>query len=114
MNNIKIIKKEIDVVKIQEQLDQYPDDWYIQRKGSESLLERGYEDIDVGNLQLIMGAVAKKEDYVGDSELSKPTPAYQRHTEIINVIKRELPGSEIHRDGFLTLPIDGYVSALID
>ncbi len=114
MNNIKIIKKGIDVGKIQEQLDQYPNDWYIQRKGSESLLERGYEDIDVGNLQLIMGAVAKKEDYVGDSELSKPTPAYQRHTEIINVIKRELPGREIHRCGFLSLPIDGYVGAHID
>ena len=46
MNNIKVLKTGIDVSKIKEQLDQYPDDWYIQRKGADTLLERGYADID--------------------------------------------------------------------
>jgi hypothetical protein len=114
MNNIKVLKTGIDVSKIKEQLDQYPDDWYIQRKGADTLLERGYADIEVGNLQLIMGAVAKKDDFVGDSELSKPTPAYQRHTEILKIIKEEFPEREVHRCGFLSLPIDGYVGAHID
>ena len=97
MNNIKILKKGVDVSKVKQQLEQYSDDWYIQRKGSDTLLEKGYADIDVGNLQLIMGAVAKKDDFVGDSELSKPTPAYQRHTEILKIIKEEFPDRELQR-----------------
>ena len=114
MTNIRIIKKGIDVSKVIEQLEQYSDDWYIQRKGTDTLLERGYADIEVGNLQLIMGAVKKKEDFVGDSQISRPTAAYQRHTEVIKIIKRELRGAEIHRCGFLLLPVDGYVGAHID
>ena len=114
MTNIRIIKKGIDVSKVIEQLEQYSDDWYIQRKGTDTLLERGYADIEVGNLQLIMGAVKKKEDFVGDSQISRPTAAYQRHTEVIKILKRELRGAEIHRCGFLLLPVDGYVGAHID
>ena len=114
MKNIKIIKKGIDVKKVLKQLEKYSDDWYIQRKGTDTLLERGYADIEVGNLQLIMGAIKKKEDFVGDSELNKPTAAYQRHTEIRNLINEEFPGRELHRCGFLSLPIDGYVGAHID
>ena len=107
MNNIKILKKGINVRKVINQLEKYSSDWYIKRKGTDTLLERGYADIEVGNLQLILGAVKKKEDYVGDSELSRPTPAYQRHTEVLKIIKRELPDRDIHRCGFLSLPIDG-------
>ena len=114
MNSIEVIKTGIDVVEVLKQLKEYHKDWYIQRKGTDTLLERGYADIEVGNLQLIMGAVVKKEDFVGDSELSRPTPAYERHTEIINLIKKEIPNREIHRCGFLSLPIDGYVGAHID
>ena len=114
MRNIKILKNGIDVSKVKEQLEQYPDDWYIQRKGADTLLERGYADIEVGNLQLIMGAIKDKDDFVGDSELCKPTPAYGRHTEILRIIEKEIPGRELHRCGFLSLPIDGYVGAHID
>ena len=114
MRNIKILKKGIDVSKVKEQLEQYSDDWFIQRKGADTLLEKGYADIDVGNLQLIMGAVEKKDDFVGDSELSKPTSAYGRHTEILRIIEKEMSGRELHRCGFLSLPIDGYVGAHID
>ena len=114
MKNIKIIKKGIDVVEVLKQLRDYHTDWFIQRKGTDTLLERGYADIEVGNLQLIMGAIKKKDDFVGDSELSRPTEAYKRHTEIIKIVKRELPGREIHRCGCLLLPVDGYVGAHID
>ena len=114
MKNIKVLKKGIDVSKVLDQLEQYSDDWYIQRKGTDTLLERGYADIEVGNLQLIMGAVKKKEDFVGDSELNKPTAAYQRHTEVIKIINKEFPAREVHRCGFLSLPVDGYVGAHID
>ena len=114
MNNIRIIKNGIDVHRVCEQLSIYSDDWYIQREGTDTLLERGYADIEVGNLQLIMGAIKKKEDFVGDSELSKPTPAWERHTEIIKIIDREFSGKEVHRCGFLSLPVDGYVGAHIE
>ena len=114
MNNIKVLKKGIDVSKVIEQLEKYSDDWYIQRKGTDTLLERGYADIEVGNLQLIMGAIKKKDDFVGDSELNKLTSAWERHTEIIKIINKEFPGREVHRCGFLSLPIDGYVGAHID
>ena len=114
MNNIKILKKGINVSNVIKQLEEYSGDWYIQRKGTDTLLERGYADIEVGNLQLIIGAVTKKEDYVGDSELSRPTDAYKRHTEVIKIIYKELPDREIHRCGFLSLPVDGYVGAHID
>ena len=94
MKNIKILKKGIDVHRVCEQLSIYSDDWYIQREGTDTLLERGYADIEVGNLQLIMGSVKEKEDFVGDSETSKPTPAYGRHTEILRIIEKEMPGRE--------------------
>ena len=42
MKNIKILKTGIDVTKVKEQLEQYSDDWYIQRKGTDTLLEKGY------------------------------------------------------------------------
>ena len=61
MKNIKILKKGIRVSKVLKQLEKYSSDWYIQRKGTDTLVERGYADIEVGNLQLIMGAVKKKE-----------------------------------------------------
>ena len=46
MNNIKVIKKGINVRKVIKQLEKYSDDWYIQRKGTDTLLERGYADIE--------------------------------------------------------------------
>ena len=64
MNSIEVIKTGIDVVEVLKQLKEYHKDWYIQRKGTDTLLERGYADIEVGNLQLIMGAVKKKKDFV--------------------------------------------------
>ena len=53
-----------------------------------------------------MGSVEKEDDFVGDSELNRPTPAYQRHTEIRKIIKEEFPEKELHRCGFLSLPTD--------
>ncbi len=69
MDCIELVKRGINVRKVVEQLEQYPDDWFIQRKGTDTLLERGYADIEVGNLQLIMGAVKKKCEEVRDSSM---------------------------------------------
>ena len=114
MNNIKIIKTGINVSKIIKQLHQYSEDWQAQRKieNVESLLSRGYDDIPIGVLQLVMGTVAKSEDFVGDSETSMPTPAYKRHTEIIGFLKRHF--KKFDRCGFLSLEVGGEVGQHID
>lgn len=115
MDNIKIIKTGINVSKILKQLEQYPEDWGNQKKveGVQSLLDRGYLDVPAGVLQLVMGIVTKAEDFVGDSELCMPTPAYDRHTEIIGFLKRHY-NNDFRRCGFLSLPVGGTVGLHID
>jgi len=114
---IKVIKTGIDVSKVTEQLRKNPADWNHQKneEGVRSLVdEHGFDDLPVSNLQLTIGAVQKKEDFVGDSELNVNTPAYKRHTEILKLIKKEFGDKEIYRCGFLALPVDEYVGAHID
>jgi len=113
---IKIIKDKIDVSKVIKQLKKNPQDWDHQKhiEDVQSLLDRGFDDLPVSALQLIMGGVKKKEDFVGDSEINIKTPAYQHHSEIRKILKKEFGGEEIHRCGFLSLPIDEIVGAHID
>ena len=114
---IKVIKTGIDVSKVTEQLRKNPADWNHQKneEGVRSLVdEHGFDDLPVSNLQLTIGAVQKKEDFVGNSELNVNTPAYKRHTEILKLIKKEFGDKEIYRCGFLALPVDEYVGAHID
>ena len=75
-NSIKVIESGIDVSKVVEQLEEYSDDWGNQRRVAdvESLLDRGYDDLPIGNLQLIIGGIKKKEDFVGDSEINIKLP----------------------------------------
>jgi len=114
MNNIKIIKTGINVSKILKQLHEYPEDWEGQKKADNtgSLLTRGYADLPIGVLQLVMGAVTKAEDFVGDSELSIPTAAYKHHTEMIGFLKRNF--KKFDRCGFLSLEPGGIVGQHID
>ena len=113
---IKIIKDKIDVSKVIRQLKKNPQDWDHQKhiEDVQSLLDRGFDDLPVSALQLIMGGVKSKEDFVGDSEINIKTPAYQHHSEIRKILKKEFGGEEIHRCGFLSLPIDEIVGAHID
>ena len=114
MANIRVIKTGINVSKILKQLEQYPEDWGGQRKSgdTESLLDRGYKDIQAGVLQLVMGGVERAEDFVGNTEICIPTDAYYRHTEIIGFLKRHF--KDFKRCGFLSLPIGGTVGLHID
>jgi hypothetical protein len=113
---IKIIKTGINVSKVIQQLKKYPQDWDHQKNidNVESLLNHGFADLSVSALQLIMGGVKSKEDFVGNSEINIKTPAYQRHSEIRKILKKEFNGKEIHRCGFLSLPINEIVGAHID
>ena len=114
MNNIRIIKTGINVSKILKQLHQYPEDWGVQRtvSGVQSMLDRGFPEVDAGVLQLVMGGVRSLDEYVGDTEICIPTPAYKRHTEIVRFLNRHF--KKHSRCGFLSLPIDGMVGTHID
>ena len=85
---IKILKTGINVDKVVQQLKKYPEDWDHQKKlkGSQSLLDRGFADLPVSALQLIIGGVKHKDDFVGDSEINIKTPAYAHHSEIRNCL----------------------------
>jgi len=114
MQNIKIIKTGINVKKMLSQLENNPQDWGAQKQanGAMSMLDRGFPEVQAGVLQLVMGAVQTADQYVGDSELSIPTEAYYRHTEIIAFLKRNF--KKFDRCGFLSLPVGGTVGLHID
>jgi len=114
--SIKILRTGINVKKVIEQLKKYPQDWDHQKnlKDSQSLVDRGFADLPVSALQLIIGGVKNKEDFVGDSEINIKTPAYSHHSEIRKIIRKHFKNAEIHRCGFLSLPVDEIVGAHID
>jgi len=113
---IKVLKTGINVSKVVEQLKKYPQDWNHQKniKDVQSLVDRGFADLPVSALQLIMGGVKNKEDFVGDSEINLKTPAYSHHSEIRKIIRKHFGNREIHRCGFLSLPVGEIVGAHID
>lgn len=113
---IKVLKTGINVSKVIDQLKKYPSDWDHQKniKNVESLVDRGFADLPVSSLQLIMGGVKSKEDFVGDSEINVKTPAYAHHSEIRKIIRKQFGNRELHRCGFLSLPIGEIVGAHID
>ena len=112
---IKILKTGINVDKVVQQLKKYPQDWDHQKnlKDSQSLVDRGFADLPVSALQLIMGGVRDKEDFVGDSEINIKTPAYAHHSEIRKIIRKQFKNAEIHRCGFLSLPVDEIVGFIL-
>ena len=114
MDNIRVIKTGINISKIMRQLQKYPEYWESQKKmeGVDSLLNRGFMDLPAGVLQLVIGGVIDPKDYVGDTEICVPTPAYERHTEIIGFLKRNF--HSFSRCGFLSLEVDGEVGQHID
>jgi hypothetical protein len=115
MKNIRVIKTGINVSKILAQLKQYPEDWEAQKNMDgqvESLLDRGYDDVPIGVLQLVMGGVLRVEDFVGNTEICIPTKAFDKHTAIVGFLKRHF--KYFKRCGFLSLPVGGEVGLHID
>jgi len=115
LNNIRIIKTGINVSKILKQLEEYKSDWGAQKKieGIHNVHDdHGFPDVNAGVLQLIMGGVTNEKEYVGHTELCKPTDAYYHHTHIVSFLKRNF---HTHRRcGFLSLPVGGEVGTHID
>jgi hypothetical protein len=114
--NIKIIETGIDVSKVLKQLKKYPEDWGSQKKIEKvEQLDPTKYLITADVLQLIVGGVSNKDEYVGDTEICIKTPAFEKHIEIINLIgKRFKKVDKIRRCGFLGLPIGEKVGSHID
>jgi hypothetical protein len=113
MKNIRIIKTDIDVSKILNQLKQHPEDWGSQKeiKDSDQLDPTEYT-VTVDVLQLIMGGVEFEGQYVGNTEICIKTPAYEKHTEVINYLSKYF--KKFRRCGFLALPVGEIVGFHID
>jgi hypothetical protein len=117
MNNIKVLDTGIDVSAVLQQLKDHADDWGAQNKleNAGSLLSDkwGFPAVEAGVLQLVMGAVTSPEEFVGDTELCKATPAFNNYSELWKIL-----GSygfrDISRCGFLSLPVGGSVGSHID
>jgi hypothetical protein len=117
MKNIRVIKTGINVKKILEQIKQHPEDWGALKtmEGAKQLDPEVYvfeNGVEVDTIQLIMGAIAKEGDFVGDSEMCIPTPAYRKHTDIIRFLKRHF--KTVSRCGFLAIPVGATVGRHID
>lgn len=113
---IKVLETGIDVSGIKQQLREYASDWGAQKKmqGVHDLVdEYGFPEVSAGVLQLVIGVAHNADEYVGDSELCTTTPAFQHHTEILNMLSA-LGFKNISRCGFLSLPVGGTVGTHID
>ena len=113
MKNIRIIKTNVNVSKILEQLKKYPEDWGSQKniEDSEQLHPTEYI-VTVDVLQLIIGGLETEDQYVGNSEICIKTPAYEKHTEVISYLSKYF--KKLRRCAFLALPIGGEVGIHID
>ena len=114
LDNIRVIKTGINVTKILNQLKQYPKDWEEQKnmENADSLLNYGFDNLPAGVLQLVIGGVTDKSQFVGDTEYCIPTAAFDHHTEIIKFLRRHFHA--FCRCGFLSLEVGGEVGQHID
>ena len=113
MKNIRIIKTNVNVSKILEQLKKYPEDWGSQKdiEDAEQLDPTEYT-VTVDVLQLIIGGLETEDQYVGNSEICIKTPAYEKHTEVISYLSKYF--KKLRRCGFLALPVGEIVGSHID
>ena len=113
---IKIIETGIDVSGVLKQLQENVDDWGSQKKIEKTQqLDPTKYTVTADVLQLIIGGINKKEEYVGDTEICIKTPAYERHVEILNLIKKRFKKfDKLKRCGFLGIPIGGKVGKHVD
>jgi len=115
MKNIRVLDTGIDISGVLAQLKQYPEDWGAQKniEGVGDLVDEwGFPAVQAGVLQLVMGGIERPDQYVGDSEICVPTPAFRRHTEVLRILGRYF--KNVSRCGFLSLPVGGTVGTHID
>ena len=113
MKNIRVIKTGVDVYGILNQLHQYPEDWGSQKNIENTKQQDPTKYTTTADvLQLIMGGVERENQYVGNTEICIRTPAYEKHTEILNYLGKYF--KKLRRCGFLALPVGEMVGSHID
>ena len=113
MKNIRVIKTGVDVSGILNQLHQYPEDWGSQKNIENTKQQDPTKYTTTADvLQLIMGGVERENQYVGNTEICIRTPAYEKHTEILNYLGKYF--KKLRRCGFLALPVGEMVGSHID
>jgi hypothetical protein len=113
MKNIRIIKTNVDVSKILDNSNN------IRKTGDLKKILKAPEQLDpteyivtVDVLQLIIGGLETEDQYVGNSEICIKTPAYEKHTEVINYLSKYF--KKLRRCAFLALPVGEEVGFHID
>jgi hypothetical protein len=113
MKNIRIIKTGIDVQPFQDQLDQYPDDWGLQKNLEDVAMQdptKLWVPVDV--MQLIMGGIEYDGQHVSDSELCYQTPALYHHTNIVQWLKANF--WSVRRCAYFKIPVGHQVGKHVD
>jgi len=113
MKNIRIIQTGIDVSAIQQQLNQYPEDWgNVGRMKGTAKQDPHTKIVTSEVLQLVMGGVSKPDEFVGNTEITLPTEATQRHTAIQKFLTTHF--RNIGRCAFLKTPVGQITGKHID
>jgi hypothetical protein len=99
-------EKSIDVLKHQQEEMTHVD--YADVENGEHVHHR----VGVDVLQLVMGGITKEGEDSRNTEICIPTPAYFKHTAIIDWIKENF--RSLGRCGFLALPVGEEVMPHID
>lgn len=114
-HHVKIIETGINISGVLQQLEQYPNDWGIQQtilNTGDVTRDLNFPKIEANVLQLVMGGISHPNEYVGDTEICVPTPAFSRHTEILSILARYF--RHISRCAFIRLPVGKNVGAHVD
>lgn len=104
MKNIKILETGIDVTSIVNQLELYKEDWGNAKRTKGSSRQDPHTKLVTSDvLQLVMGGVDSPDEFVGDTEITIPTEAVTRHTEIQRFLASKF-NSPVGRCAFLKTP----------
>lgn len=113
MKNIRVIQTGIDVSKIKEQLEMYPQDWGVQKEMEHAdFLDPETNIVSAKVLQLVVGAITEQGQDVRNSEVCIPTSACGRHTEILRWAWTTF--GHFSRCAFLALPVGKIVGKHVD
>jgi len=104
MKNIKILETDIDVTPILNQLELHKEDWGNAKRTKGTSRQDPHTKLVTSDvLQLVMGGVDSPDEFVGDTEITIPTEAVRRHTEIQKFLASKF-SSPIGRCAFLKTP----------
>jgi hypothetical protein len=113
MKNIRIIRTGINVDTIKRQLEEYPEDWGLQKRLPGTAQQDPKLYFTPANvLQLVMGGIEYNGQWVGDSEICVQTPALKNHTEIVAFLKENFHA--VRRCAFFEIPVGHSVEKHID